>query len=68
MRKFETIKTEIKKLSEEQKSLKPQRKETFKGKRTVDNPILKGIERQPVTKKEMSESKVKALIEKYKVE
>jgi hypothetical protein len=87
MRKFETIRTEIKKLSEEQKLLKPQRKETFKGKRTVDNPlrlidqnryelrhlfqayaILKGIERQPVTKKEMSESKVKALIEKYKVE
>lgn len=87
MRKFEAIRTEIKKLSEEQKSLKPQRKQSFKGVRTSNYPmndiannryelrhlfqayaILKGIERQPVTKKEMSESKIQKLVEKFKVE
>ena len=87
MRKFEAIRTEIKKLSEEQKLLKPQRKQTFTGKRTTENPvwsidsnkyelrhlfqayaILKGVERQPVTKKEMSESKIQKLVEKFKVE
>lgn len=35
MNKFEKIRTEIKKLSEEQKKLKPQRKESFTGNRTV---------------------------------
>lgn len=40
MRKFEAIRTVIKELSEEQKIVKPQRKQVyFEGTRTVTNPV-----------------------------
>lgn len=38
MRKFEKIRTAIKKLSDAQIALKPQRKESYKGVRTSNNP------------------------------
>lgn len=85
MRKFEKIRQEIKKLSKQQRIAKPQRKESFKGERTIAYPnhvvldnkyelrhlfqayaLLKGVERQPVVKKEMSESKIEKLVELYK--
>lgn len=65
MRKFEAIRTEIKTLSDLQRVLKPQRKESYKGERTPGNvdknkyelrhlfeayAILRGVERQKVTK------------------
>lgn len=65
MKKFEAIRTEIKTLSELQRKLKPQRKESYQGERTpgsVDKnkyelrhlfeayAILRGVERQKVTK------------------
>lgn len=85
MKKFEKIRQEIKKLSDEQKIYKPQRKQSFQGVRTTDSAqafildnkfelrhlfqvyaLLKGVERQPVTKKYMSESKIQKLVELYK--
>lgn len=65
MRKFEAIRTEIKTLSDLQRVLKPQRKETYKGEITPGSSvknryelrhlfqayaILKGIERPEVKK------------------
>lgn len=38
MRKFEAIRTEIKKLSDDQRIVKPQRKQNFEGKRTTNFP------------------------------
>lgn len=80
MRKFETIRTDIKELSIEQKTLKPQRKgdnsvaafQVWKNKRELRHlfqayAILKGIER-PVIKKEdkfVDEKTVLNLVEKY---
>lgn len=84
MKKFEAIRQEIKRLSEEQRIIKPQRKESFEGTRTVSSPseqvrknkyelrhlfqaysVLKGKQRQETKKKEISDSYVTKLVEKY---
>jgi hypothetical protein len=84
MKKFETIRQAIKTLSEAQKTLKPQIKQSFTGERTSTNPVseretnryelrhlfqaysvLKGKERQTTKRKEISESYVTKLVEKY---
>lgn len=86
MKKFEAIRQEIKRLSEEQRTVKPQRKQSFQGTRTVSSPsqvilnnkyelrhlfqayaVIKGIPRQETKHKEISESYVTKLVEKYGV-
>jgi len=91
MRKFEKIRQEIKKLSEDQKVFKPLRKPSnayssekmagltpygafslvLKNKYELRHlfqayAILKGVGRQPVTKKYISDAKVQSLVELYK--
>jgi hypothetical protein len=84
MKKFEAIRQEIKRLSEEQRIVKPQRKQSFQGTRTVSSPsqvildnkyelrhlfqayaVIKEIPRQVTKHKEISESYVTQLVEKY---
>ena len=86
MKKFEAIRKEIKRLSDEQKFFKPLRKPSNKMDgvtpegafyKVVDNKyelrhlfqayaILKGVDRPLIKNKELSESKVSSLVDKFR--
>lgn len=83
MKKFTKIRQEIKRLSDQQRVLKSQRKPSSANHnataqiKVLDNKyelrhlfqayaILKGIERPEVTKKEIYETKVNDLVDKYR--